>query len=112
MVSGCELVVASGRLSVVTIETLVIGGAVVVVRRVSVAREISVVGLEGSSVVVETVLVVIVAREVFDTDVDGGRVLPSDAVFVAVCRIVAVMIGEEVVSGIGGEVVVRSVIKS
>ena len=109
MIDGCELDVVSGRSSVVVIATSVIGGAVVVDRRASVAGEFSVVELECSPVVVKTVSVVTVA-----TDVDGGRVLLSNGGFVVVCCVVAAMIrdSEEVVSGIGGKVVVCSAIEN
>ena len=107
MIDGCELVIVSGRSSVVVIATSVIAGAVVAVKRASVAGEFSVVEPECSPVVVKTVSVVTVA-----TDVDGGRVLLSNGGFVAVCCVVAAMIREEVVSGIGGKVVVCSAIEN
>lgn len=112
MIDSCELVVAGVRLSVVIIATSVIDRAVIVVRRGSVAGEFSVIGLEYSSVVVGKVSVVTLAGGILvsgDIDVGGGRVLPSDGV---VCCVVAVMISEEVTSGIGGEVVVCSAIEN
>lgn len=115
MIDSCELVVAGVRLSVVVIATSVIDGAVIVVRRGSVAGEFSVIGLEYSSVVVGKVSVVTLAEDILvsgDIDVGGGRVLPSDGGFVVVCCVVAVMISEEVISGIGGEVVVCSAIEN
>ena len=104
VIDGCELDVVSGRSSVVVIATsvMIIGGAVVVVRRASVAGEFS--ELDCSPVVVKTVSVVTVA-----TDVDGGRVLLSNGGFVAVAAMIRD--SEEVVSGIGGKVVVCSAIE-